>query len=118
MEKKPHRAPCLFIGHGSPMNALEINEFTQQWKACVTWFSQPRAIVVISAHWYTDKTRINNLEQPKLIYDMYGFPKALYDTTYPAKNDLEVGKQIQSLLGNELIIDNAWGLGDIDPHVP
>ena len=109
MKERSQRALALFLGHGSPMNALEINEFSSNWRKCSHLFSKPKAILVISAHWYTPQTRMNQEAQPKLIYDMYGFPKELYTVKYPVNNALDVVTQVQVLLGKQVIVDNDWG---------
>lgn len=66
--------PSIFIGHGSRMNAIEDNEFTRNWSKIVSEFPKPKAILAISAHWYTNGTRISDTEDAKMVYDMYGFP--------------------------------------------
>ena len=71
--------PVLFVGHGSPMNALEDNEYTRTWKTLGQRIPKPKAILCISAHWFTRGTRIMNEAHPKMIYDMYGFPDELYE---------------------------------------
>ncbi len=103
------RAPAIFIGHGSPMNAIETNRFSTQWANIGKLFDKPKAIVVISAHWFSEGTRINDELQPKLIYDMYGFPKELYQVQYPACNSPAIVNEIKSILKNHLIVDNQWG---------
>ena len=79
------KAPALFIGHGSPMNAIEDNSFTQTWSRLGKELPAPEAILVVSAHWFTDGSKISDEIQPRMIYDMYGFPDALYQVKYPAK---------------------------------
>ncbi|MBF0619347.1 MAG: 4,5-DOPA dioxygenase extradiol [Candidatus Omnitrophica bacterium] len=76
--------PALFIGHGSPMNVIEDNGFTRRLRKLGQELSRPKAILVVSAHWETGGTRVLTHKQPETMYDFYGFPDALYATTYPA----------------------------------
>ncbi len=76
--------PALFVGHGSPMNAIEDNEYTRGWREIAARIPRPEAILSVSAHWYTAGTRVMDNANPKMIYDMYGFPRALYEIVYPA----------------------------------
>ena len=69
------KMPVLFIGHGSPMNAIEDNEYSRTWRSIAEKIPKPEAILSISAHWFTKGTKVMNEEEPKTIYDMYGFPK-------------------------------------------
>lgn len=104
------RMPVLFIGHGSPMNAIEDNEFSSAWKNLAVKIPIPKAILAISAHWYTKDTRIATVEQPRQIYDMYGFPQELYDVKYPAKGEIQLAQRVQELLAEKIIVDNTWGI--------
>ena len=103
--------PVAFIGHGSPLNAIEINDFTDGWKKMANVIGKPKSILVISAHWMTRDERINNEIYPRTVYDMYGFPQELYDITYEAPGNPELADNIISMLGGEpnIIIDNSWG---------
>jgi 4,5-DOPA dioxygenase extradiol len=76
--------PVLFIGHDSPMNALENNTYTENWKRVGREIPRPKAILAVSAHWYTDGTRVTDAEKPKMVYDMYGSPPELYRVGCPA----------------------------------
>lgn len=103
--------PTLFIGHGSPMNAIEENEFSQKWKALSESLPLPSAIVSISAHWETKGTYVTATPQPDTIYDFYGFPDELYKQVYPAKGDPELAKEITDTVKNNLVReDTRWGL--------
>lgn len=108
------RMPTLFIGHGSPMMALEHTETTNTFKSIgqniINNYGKPKAILAVSAHWYTDGTYIQSAENPKQIYDMYGFPKELYEVVYSAKGDNELTQKVQQLLGDAVSIDDTWGI--------
>lgn len=106
------RMPVLFIGHGSPMNALETNSYTRSLAQLGQELAKPRAILVISAHWVTEATTVTTMERPKTIHDFYGFPKALFDIEYPAPGSPEIAKQIQELaLDSKILSDyESWGL--------
>ena len=102
------KMPIIFIGHGSPMNAIENNRFTDKWVEMIKELPKPKGILAISAHWYTRGTRITTVEAPKTIYDMHGFPKELYEIEYNAKTDKNFIEKIKKLDTN-IIEDNAWG---------
>ena len=106
--------PTLFVGHGSPMMALEHTETTNTFKSIgqniINNYGKPKAILAVSAHWYTDGTYIQSAENPKQIYDMYGFPKELYEVVYSAKGDNELTQKVQQLLGDVVSIDDTWGI--------
>ncbi|MDD3342098.1 MAG: class III extradiol ring-cleavage dioxygenase [Sulfurospirillaceae bacterium] len=91
--------PCLFVGHGSPMNLILDNRFTQALKTLSKELPKPKAILVISAHWYTHETCISFTHSQELIYDFYGFPQALYDIRYPAPSAYELAQKIAQKLG-------------------
>lgn len=103
------RVPTLFIGHGSPMNAIEDNDYTRNWEKIANQFPKPEAILAISAHWYTDGSRITDASHPKMVYDMYGFPKELYQVVYQAEGAPELANLTTKLLSNAVTIDNSWG---------
>lgn len=103
------KMPVVFIGHGSPMNAIEDNSFTQAWEDMAKKIPTPKEILVISAHWYVKGTRILTDVKPKMTYDMYGFPQELYQVVYDAPGAVETAKRVQDLLGNTVQVDNSWG---------
>lgn len=102
--------PVIFIGHGSPMNAIEENEFVEEWRKIAKSIQKPKAILCISAHWFTENTRINTAENPKIINDFYEFPKELYEVQYAAKGASNLAKKTKDLIGNFVIEDNTWGI--------
>lgn len=107
------RMPVLFVGHGSPMNAIEENSFTKGWRTMAAGMERPEAIIVISAHWFTDGTRIAAQEPPQMIYDMYGFPEELYRVVYGAPGSEWLRKKMKDCLENvgdtPCVLDPSWG---------
>lgn len=102
--------PALFIGHGSPMNAVEQNIHTGAWRGIAASFPRPEAILCMSAHWYAPGFRVSDTTEPQQIYDMYGFPSALYALKYPARGLPELAGAVVEALGSEVTVDNTWGL--------
>jgi 4,5-DOPA dioxygenase extradiol len=103
--------PVLFVGHGSPMNAIEDNEFSQTWKKLGVELPKPKAILCISAHWETHGTKITAMAQPRTIHDFGGFPKALHEAQYPAPGAPELAVDTKKLLEKwQAHEDHSWGL--------
>jgi 4,5-DOPA dioxygenase extradiol len=105
------KMPILFLGHGSPMNAIEENEFVQGFRNSVKNIPTPRAILCISAHWETRGTFVTAMQNPRTIHDFGGFPKALFDVQYPAPGSPEVAKETQKIITKTNVsLDDKWGL--------
>ena len=102
------RFPAVFFGHGSPMNALDHNRYTEAWRGLGESIPRPRAILVVSAHWMAEGTRITAEPKPKTIYDFYGFPPALSAVTYDAPGSPEIAREVAALTGASP--DASWGL--------
>ena len=111
LEEQGRLMPALFVGHGSPMNGIEDNEFSQRWKKMAREIPEPAAVLVISAHWQSKGTRITAMNFPKTIHDFGGFPKALYDVQYPAPGSPPLAVQTQSIIKSAHVeLDHDWGL--------
>lgn len=104
------RMPLLFTGHGSPMNAIEDNQYSRAWIGLEESLPKPTAILAVSAHWFGRGTKINDSAHPAMIYDMYGFPDELYQLKYPAPGSPALAQRVIELLGNAVEIDNSWGI--------
>lgn len=104
------KMPVLFVGHGSPMNAIEDNNYTRTWRSIAERIPKPEVILSVSAHWYTKGTKIMNEETPKTIYDMYGFPKELYEVSYNTAGSSGMAKVSKELISRETKYDNSWGI--------
>ena len=109
--EEEEKMPVLFIGHGSPMNAIEDNEFSKRWQQMGKEIRTPKAVVVVSAHWLTKGTLVTAMPNPKTIHDFGGFPQALFDVQYPAPGNPELASEIQKLITNPAVeLDHDWGL--------
>ena len=105
------RIPLAFIGHGSPMNTLEDNQFTQAWRRFGASLAMPKAVLIISAHWTTHGTHLTAMQTPKTIHDFGNFPKPLFDFQYPAPGDPMLAERVAKLLQPVQVgLDQEWGL--------
>lgn len=102
--------PVLFIGHGSPMNAIETNAWSDAWRVLGAALPRPRAILCVSAHWDTEGPQVTGSAAPETIHDFYGFPQALFDVRYRAPGDPALAQRIVSLLGEGVQVDPMRGL--------
>jgi 4,5-DOPA dioxygenase extradiol len=109
-ERTP-KMPVLFLGHGSPMNAIEDNEFSRGWQAVGKTLPKPNAILCISAHWETNGTYVTAMERPKTIHDFGGFPKQLFEVEYPAPGSPSLAAETKKIVTKTNIgLDDSWGL--------
>jgi 4,5-DOPA dioxygenase extradiol len=103
--------PAVFVGHGNPMNACERNRYTEAWRQFAESLPRPRAIVAVSAHWYTPGIRVTVAAQPVTIHDFAGFPRKLFEFRYPAPGDPQLAERIRGLLSPAAVDpDHRWGL--------
>ena len=111
MTAKLSRMPVMFFGHGSPMNALERNRYTEVWRRLSESVSKPKAILSVSAHWYTRSTAVTAIESPRTIHDFGGFPQELFEVQYPAPGDPALAARVRELLAPVNVqLDKTWGL--------
>lgn len=105
------KMPVLFVGHGSPMNGIEDNEFSQYWKKLSSEIEKPKAVICISAHWLTKGTFITAMEKPQTIHDFGGFPQELFDVQYPAAGNPKLAEETAKLITSTTIgLDHEWGM--------
>jgi 4,5-DOPA dioxygenase extradiol len=103
--------PAIFFGHGNPMNALQSNAWTKSWAAIGAAIPRPKAVLVISAHWYLPATLVTAMPTPRTIHDFGGFPRELFDVEYPAPGEPELASRVQSMLSPiDVGLDDRWGL--------
>ena len=111
MPESSARLPTAFIGPGSPTNALEDNRHTQAWRALGLRLPKPKAVLVVSAHWYVAGTAVTAMAQPRTIHDFYGFAPELYAYEYPAPGEPALAERVRALLeGVDVERDESWGL--------
>jgi len=111
LPEQPYLMPVLFVGHGSPMNGIEDTQFSRRWTSIAKEIPTPKAVLVVSAHWFTKGTQITAMDFPKTIHDFGGFPEALYQVQYPAPGSPALAKETASLIhSTQVELDHDWGL--------
>lgn len=111
LKTQDEKLPVIFIGHGSPMNAIEDNQFSRTWAKFGKEIPIPKAVLVVSAHWLTNGTFVTAMEQPRTIHDFGGFPQELFNVQYPAKGNPELAAETSKLITSTTVgLDHEWGL--------
>lgn len=109
-----NKMPVIFSGHGDPMIALRNDEITEKFTSVgemiLRKYGRPKAILAISAHWYTRGSFVQTVEQPRQVYDMYGFPQELYEVKYPVNGSRQLSERVISLLGDDVKVNDEWGI--------
>lgn len=111
LPEQPQLMPVLFIGHGSPMNGIEDTEFSRRWTQMAKEIPTPTAVLVVSAHWFTQGTKITAMDFPKTIHDFGGFPPELFAVQYPAPGNPELARETVGLIHSAKVeVNHDWGL--------
>ena len=111
LKKQDHLMPVLFIGHGSPMNGIEHNQFSENWANLAREIPVPAAILVVSAHWLSRGTKITAMHFPETIHDFGGFPQELFDVQYPAPGNPQLARETAAIIKSTNVeLDHDWGL--------
>lgn len=111
LQEQDQLMPVLFVGHGSPMNGIEDTEFSRRWTQMAKEIPTPKAVLVVSAHWFTKGTKITAMDFPKTIHDFGGFPKELHEVQYPAPGDPLLAKETAALITTTQVeLNHDWGL--------
>lgn len=111
LEEEETTMPVLFVGHGSPMNGIQDTEFSRRWTKMAEEIPTPKAVLVVSAHWFTRGTRITAMDFPETIHDFGGFPQELFDVQYPAPGNPSLARDTASLIHTTPVeLDHDWGL--------
>ncbi|GAB3252598.1 4,5-DOPA dioxygenase extradiol [Larkinella harenae] len=111
LPKQETLMPVLFVGHGSPMNGIQDNEFSRRWKSIAKEIPTPAAVLVVSAHWFTQGTKITAMDFPETIHDFGGFPRALFEVQYPAPGHPALARETANLLHSAHVeLAHDWGL--------
>lgn len=111
LEEQDELMPALFIGHGSPMNAIEDNEFSRRWAKMGKELPVPKAVLIVSAHWLTKGTQVTAMQHPETIHDFGGFPRELHEVEYPAPGSPQIAQETAGLIKSTNVgLDHDWGL--------
>jgi 4,5-DOPA dioxygenase extradiol len=111
LKEEEQLMPVVFVGHGSPMNGIEDTDFSRRWTQMAKEISTPKAVLVVSAHWFTQGTKITAMDFPQTIHDFGGFPQALFDVRYPAPGQPVLAKETAALIRSAHVeLDHDWGL--------